>query len=405
MSPVSGLAQVLLNQGMTRNTTPNQTAVPAQKEIWLLLDSRGMGGIESHVAALAEALCRSGHPACVVFLEDHGAHPLDARLDECGIPRRVLRGGFAGLRVALRERPMLVHTHGYKAGLLGRLACRLAGVPVVSTFHSGDPGRGRVRLYDALDRWSAPLAPAIAVSEEIAARVRGGAERVDNFVTLPAQAVGPHAGRVAFVGRFAKEKGPHHFCTVAAAIGDGQFDLFGDGPLWDELEPTFGDIAAFHGAVDDMPQRWPEIGLLCMTSRHEGLPMAALEALAHGIPVAAFAVGGLPDLIEHGRNGWLVPPGDTAAMTATVAQWRLLPESTRQEIAAAARSTVASRYTPEAQLEHVLAVYERANPTGDTAKACRRDLRGVRLDGSRPDRDLDDRAPSIQPLEAGTPRA
>ena len=354
------LARVLLIVGMTHLNVPGDTAPQASHEIWLLLDSRGLGGIESHVVALAEALLRSGHGVRVAFLSDHGRHPLHGRLDELGIPRRNLGGGYGGLRAALRESPGLVHTHGYKAGVLGRLACRLAGIPVVSTFHSGDPGRGRVRLYDALDRWSAPLAPAIAVSEEIAGRVLGSAERIDNFVPLPAQAANPHATRVAFVGRLAAEKGPHHFCTVAAAVGDGQFDLFGDGPLRAELEAAYGNTVTFHGSVDDMPHRWPGLGLLCMTSRYEGLPMAALEALAHGIPVAAFAVGGLPELIEHGRNGWLVPAGDTAAMTATVARWRQLPESVRRDMAAAARATVASRFTPEAQLERLLAVYARA---------------------------------------------
>ncbi len=326
-------------------------------EIWLLLDSRGLGGIESHVLALADALSRTARPVRVVFLEDHGAHPLHQRLEEIGVPCRSLAGGIAALRSALRARPALVHTHGYKAGLLGRAACVLAGIPVVSTFHSGDPGRGRVRFYDALDRWSAPLAPAIAVSAEIAARVRGGATRIDNFVSLPAQPDASQARRVAFVGRLSEEKGPQHFCSVAAAVGDDSFHLFGDGPLRDELQAAYGGVVTFHGAVDDMPRRWPGIGLLCMTSRHEGLPMAALEALSHGIPVAAFAVGGLPDLIEDGRNGWLIPPGDTASMAATIARWRLLPEADCRAMATAARATVATRFSPEAQLDRLLEVY------------------------------------------------
>ena len=354
------MARLLLIWGMSSIHTPTHHALPAASSIWLLLDSSGLGGIESHVVALAVALREEGHRPRVVFLAAHGRHPLHGRLDELGIPHRTLDGGYRGLRAALRESPDLVHTHGYKAGLLGRLACRLAGVPVVSTFHSGDPGRGRVRLYDALDRWSAPLAPAIAVSGEIATRIRGGATCIDNFVPLPAHAADPNATRVAFVGRLAEEKGPQHYCSVAAAIGDGRFDLFGDGPLRSELEPAYGNAVTFHGAVDDMPGRWPGIGLLCMTSRHEGLPMAALEALAHGIPVATFAVGGLPDLIEHGRNGWLVTPGDTAAMTATVAAWRRLPEPARREMALAARATIASRYSPEAQLAHLERVYVHA---------------------------------------------
>lgn len=332
----------------------------SRQETWLLLDSSAIGGIESHVVALAQALLGHGIPARVVFLADHGPHPLHARLDHQRIPRQTLAGGLRGLLSGLRDSPLLVHTHGYKAGLLGRLACRLARVPVISTFHSGDPGRNRVRLYDALDRWSAPLAPAIAVSEEIAGRVRGPSTRIDNFVDLPEVLADPAATLVAFVGRLAEEKGPSHFCTVATAIGDGEFGVFGDGPLRTELEAAHQMTIRFHGAVTDMPARWPGIGLLCMTSRHEGLPMAALEALAHGIPVAAFAVGGLKTLIEDGYNGWLVRPGDTAAMTTVVARWRLLPPAARAAMAAAARATVVARFTPEVQLDKLLSLYRNA---------------------------------------------
>ena len=170
---------------MKRYDTDPNPARPG--ETWLLLDSRGRGGIESHVLVLAQALRDHGRSARVVFLADHGAHPLTPALHAAAIPSSTLSGGWRGLLAALRSAaPAQVHTHGYKAGLLGRAACRLLGLPVVSTFHSGDPGRGRVRLYDWLDRVTAPLAPALAVSDEIAARVRGPVRRVENFGGLAA---------------------------------------------------------------------------------------------------------------------------------------------------------------------------------------------------------------------------
>ena len=132
--------------------------------VWILLDSRGPGGIETHVGLLAAALARRGARPVLVFLQRHGSHPLEAVARSNAVPLRYLAGGFAALyRAMRRHRPALLHTHGYKAGILGRLAGLLSGTPVVSTFHAGEPGRGRLRLYTWLDRLTAPLSRPIAV--------------------------------------------------------------------------------------------------------------------------------------------------------------------------------------------------------------------------------------------------
>ncbi|HEY5789513.1 MAG TPA: glycosyltransferase family 4 protein [Gammaproteobacteria bacterium] len=348
--------------------TPTLQA-PRPGETWLLLDSRGRGGIESHVLVLAGALRDHGLPVRVVFLAGYGAHPLAPALAAAGVPSSTLAGGWRGLLAALRAAPPAqVHTHGYKAGLLGRTACRLLGVPVVSTFHSGDPGRGRVRLYDWLDRTSAPLAPALAVSDAIAARVRGPVRRVENFVTPPAAPPRGAGTTVAFVGRLSHEKGPDLFCALATALPGVAFEIFGDGPLRAGLERAHGDRVRFHGAVDDLARRWPGIGLLAMPSRHEGLPMAALEALAHGVPVAAFAVGGLPDLLRAVENGWCVPAGDLAALATALGRWRALDGAARLRLARDARASVTARFSPQAQLPLILAAYaESVRRTGRAA--------------------------------------
>ncbi len=111
-------------------------------EIRELLDSRGIGGIETHVAILAATLHDAGRDAHVVLLRDYGGHSLAETLSRQGVPLNILAGGWRALWAALRERrPGLLHTHGYKAGVLGRMAGRLQGIPVVSSHHAGEPGQ------------------------------------------------------------------------------------------------------------------------------------------------------------------------------------------------------------------------------------------------------------------------
>lgn len=329
-------------------------------EIWLLLDSSGIGGIESHVLCLGSALLELGLPVRVLFLADHGHHPLHDALVDLGVPFRVIAGGWVGLvRAVAAAAPSLIHTHGYKAGIEGRIIARGFGVPCVSTFHAGEPGAGRVRLYSALDRLSARLAGGIvAVSERIARQLPARARVIDNFVSLADPPSG-EARQVAFVGRLSHEKGPDLFCRLAGVLPELDLVLYGDGPLRAELEASNPRVR-FAGQQASMNGLWAGIGLLCMTSRDEGLPMAALEAMAHGIPVAAFAVGALPTLIEPGRNGWLAPPLDLEAMEAAVMRWAALDRDARGVLSEGARESIAARFTPEAVLPRLLAIYQQA---------------------------------------------
>ncbi len=340
--------------------------VTAMDRIWLLLDSRGMGGIESHVAELAAGLAEAGLRPEVVFLADHGPHPLRARLAAAGLPWRALPGGMRALVGALRaERPALLHSHGYKANLLGRAAARLAGVPVVATFHAGERPPGRLALYDALDRWTAFAGPRLAVSRPILARLPWGGVLAPNFVGVPGVVPGtpPPGGPprvVGFVGRLAPEKGPDLFCRLAELAAGARFEVFGDGPERAACEALAGGRVLFHGAVPGMAGRWAGLGLLAITSRAEGLPLAALEAMAAGVPVAAFAVGGLPDLLTDGVDGFLAPPGDLAALAAAVRRWDAMGPAARAAMAAAARRTIATRHGRAAGVARVLEAYRRA---------------------------------------------
>jgi glycosyltransferase involved in cell wall biosynthesis len=296
-----------------------------------------------------------------VFLQDHGPHPLHGRLDNDGVPWEALPGGARSLYYRLRSgQPILLHTHGYKANLLGRATGRLLGIPVLATFHAGDRPGGWLALYDIADRWTAFLGGRIAVSRPIEARQPFGATLVPNFVALPPDAGLTHPDTVAFVGRLAPEKGPDLFCDLAdratrSAPGLA-FHLYGDGPLRAGLRDRTGVL--FQGARAGMGDAWADIGLLAVTSRAEGLPLAALEAMAHGVPVASFAVGGMPDLITHGVNGFLAPAGDVAALADHTLTWHRMGPDGRERMAKAAIDTIHDRYSRAAGVNRVVAIYD-----------------------------------------------
>lgn len=328
------------------------------RETWLLLDSRSLGGIESHVAELAAGLAAAGDVPRVLFLADYGPHPLRARLAREGLRCETLGGGLAGLLRRLRQgRPRVLHTHGYKANLLGRLAAPLCGIRSVASYHAGERPQGRLATYDALDRWTSFASRRIAVSRPILRRLPFGGTLVPNFVSVPAAAPATDASVVAFVGRMVPEKGPDRFCELARLLPQAACVAFGDGPLRAALQGAHGERVRFAGARAGMDDAWQAVGLLVISSRAEGLPLAALEAMAHGVPVAAFALGGLPELIEHGRNGWLAPPDDLPALAGCVAEWLALAPGQRQAIGRAAWQTVSARYSRAAGVAAIRDIY------------------------------------------------
>lgn len=325
------------------------------RETWLLLDSRGFGGIESHVAELAAGLREVGRAPRVLLLQHHGPHPLATRLAAEGVALETLAGGFGPLWRRLRSgRPAVLHTHGYKANLLGRVAARLTGTRCVASFHAGERPPGRLALYDAADRWTSGLNSRIAVSRPILARLPWGGELIPNFLALPPEPAGGVPLSVAFVGRLSPEKGPDLFAGLSLLVPGPRYEVFGDGPMRGALAAAG---LALHGAQPGMDKAWAGIGLLAITSRAEGLPLAALEAMAHGVPVAAFALGGLPELIAEGQNGFLAAPGDLPALARAVAGWAAMDAAARRAMGAAARATIAARYSRVAGVERILRVY------------------------------------------------
>jgi len=280
------------------------------RNITLLIDSSNFGGIETHVAYLAKGLHQQGHKVEIIQMKSYGFHPV---FEEDEFLRSILvklNGSIFSLYKALKySKSDVIHTHGYKAGIIGRILCKLLSKTVVSTFHSGEKGNLNLQFYSWLDRATVCRVPCISVSKDISKTLNSASEIIQNFVEIPRQPYIFSSGKeIAFVGRFSHEKGPDNFIELARALPESQFSMYGSGPLFDEIKSETPENVKLLGQVKSMEPYWHRIKFLCITSREEGLPLVALEAMSRGIPVITYDVGGLSTVVMNSVNGWLIPP-------------------------------------------------------------------------------------------------
>jgi glycosyltransferase involved in cell wall biosynthesis len=251
-----------------------------------------------------------------------------------------------------RGRYDVVHTHSSKAGIVGRVAAKLAGVPaVVHTAHgwpfSREDSARTKAMWIRLERWCAGLCQAIVVVAEsdrargLAAGVgrpsqyeliRSGIEievyrdpGVDRAEARRRIGVPEHAFVIGTVGRLSRQKSPLDllaaFARVAAGRSEARLVVVGDGPQRTEVEAAIvraglGDRVHLLGLREDVPEILPAFDVFALASRWEGLPRVFPQAMAAGLPIVATRVDGAPDAITPGENGWLVDIGDIEALGA-----------------------------------------------------------------------------------------
>lgn len=352
--------------------------------IYLFLDSRSMGGIESHVLNLAKSIKQSQLFVKVLFWQDYSnsdqpdsKHPLWQALQDQQIPVSHLNGSVRNL---LKEVPprSLLHSHGYKANIINKLFSVLGGWKALPTHHNGDLGSGLLRQYVRCDEFSSRWFNPISVSQEIHQRLKHRGLFIPNFIAEESKAGETKTEdrwQVAFVGRISDEKNPVGFCLISEYLHrelkakKQQLHLYGDGEKKRQLEQRYPWVS-FHGQKT-MNQYWHKIDLLCITSISEGLPLAALEAMAQGIPVCSFAVGELPSLIEGGKNGWIIPNGNLELMAQKIRQWWQMPEQEKHKMRAAAIATIHNNYSDHAVVPIIIDHYKSLGCT-NTAKMVER---------------------------------
>lgn len=261
---------------------------------------------------------------------------------------------LASIAVAARRaaRPAdVVHAHW----LPTVLPAAFAGRPLVVTLHGSDMALAR-RARALAGRLLGRAAVVIAVSESLAAEARELGARdvrvIPNGVDVPA-AVGAEADppEVLFVGRLSPEKGIEDL--VAAADGLNLV-VVGDGPLRDRVPAALGFLPG-----EEVARRYERAAVVACPSLREGFGLACAEAMAHGRPVVASAVGGLRELVADGETGLLVPPGDRAALGEAVRALLADPER-RRRMGAAGRERIAALCGWERVVDDTVAAYEAA---------------------------------------------
>lgn len=284
--------------------------------IYLLLDSSGFGGIESHVLQLARLLKQQRQAVTVIFIRRYADHPLYLQLADANVPVQFLlskQGRHSAYTFAKQlSRDDVLHAHGYKASILVRLLGLFTSSLTVTTFHAGESVSGRVGFYEWLNRASSFLSRNLAVSQAIQDSVPSACVLLPNFVSVPAQSTSLRRERtdssqrlqVGFVGRLCEIKGIDRFVWLAAQNDGCDYHVFGDGEdeTFHQAMTMMGDDGSiqWHGRVDDMANHWHSLDILLMPSRAEGLPMAALEAMSNGVVTLATDAGDLTRLLPSG---------------------------------------------------------------------------------------------------------
>ena len=380
-----------------------------------LIEALGPGGAERLLYTNLKHFDPERVRSTVITVYPHATHWLEP-IKSLGIPvvplncrnTREIPKGIGTLRTwLLANQPDLIHSHLWAANVIGRIAGRLTGTPVISSVHNpdheaqawddgADVSLIKRRIVRALDRWTANVCNdrLIAVSNY----VRQSANRhlrvplesielvynpidTDSFTAAPAttraellRACGlpPDSLILLNVARLSPQKGLLYALRALPSILKRfpSAHLLSVGaktdPRWlEQLEQeatALGVKEHFHalGARRDVIDFLRACDVFIFPSLYEGLGIALIEAMAAGCACVASSAGPIPEVIRDGEDGILVPPGDPEAIAAAVC--RLLDdEAERGRLGTAATKTAFSRFQPQQSAAALTRIYESVN--------------------------------------------
>lgn len=354
--------------------------------------SNFFGGPERQI--LGHALAEKGFRHHVAtFAEAGGRNELAAECEKAGVPVTVIPaehpfspGPVLALRALVRGQGVrVVCTHGYKPAVLCALAVQGTGARLLPFARGHTRENAKVALFERLELLVMAYArTVVSVSEGYAEYLAGrGISRekvrvVVNAIDTEAYTagapprnearkrlcVGEDEPLIVSAGRLSPEKGHADvldaFALVARRVPRARLFLLGDGPERERLSARARDRGlsnvAFLGFRKDAPLFYSAMDLFVLPSLTEGLPNVVLEAFAFGKPVAATRVGGVPEVVEHGKSGLIVPAGAHGPLAEAMERILLSPDR-GAAMGEQGRARVVMRFGFEAQARALAAVY------------------------------------------------
>lgn len=342
---------------------------------------------------------QGGHAATIENLrlleKESIRHHMVASLVRHISPLSDLRAVWHLVRLLREERPDIVHTHTSKAGVLGRVAAWIAGIPVTIHTPHGHVFYGH---FSAVPSWIfLQLERALAwktdrliglTSAEKQEHLERGVGQANRFTIVAsgidldrfrkARANGkvipdwfecpPHAQIIGSVGWLTDIKG-HRFLVDAVALlrqthHNLHLVIIGTGDQHDRLlrqaeNAGIGHAVHLHGHREDIEACLAGFDCFVLPSLNEGMGRALIEAMAAGLPVVASRVGGIPSFIEDGKNGLLVPAGDSSTLASALR--RLLEDPTwSHELGTRAMCSIGTSYGIPAMVQAIESTYREA---------------------------------------------
>ncbi len=365
--------------------------------MYIITRADDLGGAQAHVRDLATALQQRGEEVIVlaggkgVFFEQlkvlnvaclpvkNLVHPIRPLKDISALME---------IKKLLRDiAPDLVATHSNKAGLLGRLAAKMSGIPAVHTSHGFLFGGGEKQLSGRFYRLMEKIAAAagemvIAVSQSeyhLATQLKVIPPNKITVIHNGIAGLGEpgrakpqrEPARIIMVSRFAKPKDHQTLLEALAGLKDlpWSLQLVGDGHgrVQAEMQARqFGleDKIEFTGTRSDVNDLLAAASIFVLSSRREGFPISILEAMRAGLPVVASRAGGVAEAVADGDTGYLFEPGDSAGLRSHLEELILNP-ALREELGRAGRQRYLEQFTLEKMAAETLKTYYTV--TGQTA--------------------------------------
>jgi len=369
----------------------NQVKVQATfirpRRICHVLTTLGFGGVETRMRVLARAF--KGRERAITFVALNGGGAAEVELRALGFdvlclgakPSVYSVGTLINLTATLRRlRPDVVHAHGAEANFHALIAGRLAGVPVRIGEEIGVPAHSAVGRF-VFKQAYASASRIVAISNVVKLAIERMGEAQGNKIVVvenPVRSIAPEPVadrptgrlRLGYIGRLVEWKEVSNVLHALATLRDRgthyEFWVVGAGVERQALEQLteqlgLAEFVRFFGFKDRPEDYVAACDLFILPSNDkEGFCMALVEAMAAGTPAVSTAVGIAPEVIEDGKNGWLVPPQDIPALTAALDRVAQLDREEIARVGVAARSAVLARNSPESYVARLDRLYAEA---------------------------------------------